>query len=101
MTNPLRRVFLFLNKYVILNYFKEYSMSAKNIASLNNNSPALAPASRGAGPAGTTAVATAAVVKDVVLPAETAIVQPVHNGGYVAPPATAIPPSTGVNPYGK
>lgn len=77
-------------------------MSAQNLASLNNNKPAQAPVSRGAGPAGTTAATTVALVKDAPLPNTAAIAQPVHNGGYVPHAQAAIaPPASGVNPYGK
>ena len=77
-------------------------MSAQNLASLNNNKPAQAPVSRGAGPAGTTAVTTAVVAKDAPLPTTSAIAQPVHNGGYVPHTQAAVaPPASGVNPYGK
>lgn len=77
-------------------------MSSANLASLNNNKAAQAPASRGAGPAGTTAPVTAVVVKDQVLPTVVAIAQPVHNGGFVPHAYAAIAPTPGVvNTYGK
>jgi len=78
-------------------------MSSANLASLNNNKPAIEPAQRGAGVKGTTAAVTAVVVKDQVLPTVPAIATTiVRNGGYTAHTQAAIaPPASGVNPYGK
>jgi len=76
-------------------------MSQANFNSLNNNVQAQAPAKRGAGTQGSTAVATAIPTPGQGIVDQATTTQATHNGGYVAHTIAAIAPSGAVNTYGK